>query len=160
FERAGRVTHRLLGAVLAAVVTASFLVPGAPVPSLTACAVLIHAVPLLTGQPAAGEAAALTLFAVAYLGWVLGHGLPLQGLPEGAFLILFLVGVTWAGESGAYLIGSLLGRHPLAPAISPRKTVEGAVAQTVISVGAALELAAWLLPAWSMVHAAVAGLLL
>lgn len=160
FERAGRVTHRLLGAVLAAVVAASFLVPGAPVPALTACAVLILGVPLLAGQLAAGEAAPLTLFAVAYVGWLLGHALLLHGLPEGAFLILFLVGVTWAGESGAYLIGSLLGRHALAPVISPRKTVEGALAQTVISVGVALALAAWLLPAWSMVQAAVAGLLL
>src|SRR5262245_658511 len=160
FEQAGRSSYRYLGVTLTAVVTASFLVAGAPAPVLAAAAALILGAPLLMGRVPNGEATAITLLAVAYVGWLLGHAVLLQALPEGGLLVLFLVGVTWAGESAAYLIGSLAGRHPLAPAISPRKTVEGGVAQIVVSVGAALALAVWLLPTWSFTQAGVAGALL
>ncbi len=52
------------------------------------------------------------------------------------------------------------GRRRLAPEISPAKTVEGAVAQFVASVAAALALGAWLLPDWPVWRSAGAGLLL
>ena len=160
FERAGRASYRYLGVALTAAVTASFLVSGAPVPALAAAAGLSLGAPLVTKRVPAGEATAITLLTVTYVGWLLGHAVLLQALPEGGLLILFLVGVTWAGESAAYFVGSLAGRHPLAPAISPGKTVEGAVAQIVVSVGAALLLAGWLIPAWSLTQAGVAGALL
>lgn len=51
----------------------------------------------------------------------------LRARPEGAVLILLLLSVTWAGDSGAFFIGTWLGRHRLAPRISPAKTVEGAI---------------------------------
>jgi phosphatidate cytidylyltransferase len=74
--------------------------------------------------------------------------------------VLFLVGVTWAGESAAYLVGSSIGRHRLAPILSPRKTVEGAIAQVIISVAAAMALGYWLLPACGLMGAAGAGAVL
>jgi phosphatidate cytidylyltransferase len=52
-----------------------------------------------------------------------------------------------AGETAAYVVGSLIGRHKLAPGISPGKTVEGAVAQLAASLCAALTAGAWLFPA-------------
>jgi phosphatidate cytidylyltransferase len=160
FERAGRSVYRHLGVVLAVAVTASFLVPGAPVPILAAAVAVTLSARLCVPRAGGGEPAALTLFALVYVAWLLGHALLLQGLPEGAALIVFLVGVTWVGESAAYLIGSLMGRHRLAPVISPRKTVEGSAAQVLASLAAAPPLAAWLLPAWPLLHAAVAGVLL
>jgi phosphatidate cytidylyltransferase len=74
--------------------------------------------------------------------------------------ILLLVSVTWLGETAAYLVGSTLGRHKLAPSISPRKTVEGAVAQLGVSMLAALGARAWFFPALSVESAIVVGLLL
>ena len=44
--------------------------------------------------------------------------------------------------------------------MSPRKTVEGAAAQVVVSVLAAMLLRAWLVPYWSVLQASLAGLLL
>ena len=73
---------------------------------------------------------------------------------------MFLVGTTWAGESAALVIGSAVGRHPLAPVISPRKTVEGAVGQLVVSVAAAGVLGVWLLPQWSAGLAMLVGAVL
>jgi phosphatidate cytidylyltransferase len=91
---------------------------------------------------------------------LLGYAIWLHGGASGPQLVLFLVGVTWAGESAAYLVGSSLGRHRLAPILSPRKTVEGAAAQVIVSVAAALLLSAWLLPGCSLVGAAGAGIVL
>jgi phosphatidate cytidylyltransferase len=45
----------------------------------------------------------------------------------GESLFIFLLGTTKLTDSGAYIIGSLLGRHKLAPTISPKKTIEGAI---------------------------------
>jgi phosphatidate cytidylyltransferase len=112
------------------------------------------------GGPLATEPVALTLLAILYVGWFLGHASLLHGLPDGDALVLVLVGVTWVGETMAYLVGSTLGRHRLSPAISPKKTVEGAIAQLVCSVAAAVLLAAWLLPDWTTARAGLAGALL
>jgi CDP-diglyceride synthetase len=46
-------------------------------------------------------------------------------LPDGALLIFFVFLVTWAGDTGAYVAGKSMGRHALAPVISPKKTYEG-----------------------------------
>jgi phosphatidate cytidylyltransferase len=96
---------------------------------------------------------------VGYVNWLLGHALLLQRLPGGEGLILFLVGVTWAGESAAFAVGSLVGRHRLAPRVSPGKTVEGALAQLVVSVAAAVLLSGFA-AGLTTVQAAGAGMLL
>jgi phosphatidate cytidylyltransferase len=57
--------------------------------------------------------------------------------------ILALVG-TWMGDAGAYLVGRAIGRHKLAPRISPKKTVEGFVGGIVIGTLVTVALA-WLL---------------
>ena len=93
---------------------------------------------------------------------VLGACLAMMVLEMGLLVgfPLLLVSVTWLGETAAYLVGSTLGRHKLAPVISPRKTVEGAVAQLAVSVLAALGARAWFFPALSLQSAIVVGLLL
>src|SRR6516164_9246677 len=48
--------------------------------------------------------------------------------------ILVLLAIVWAGDTAAYYAGRSLGRHPLAPKTSPKKTVEGAIAGIVGSV--------------------------
>ena len=52
------------------------------------------------------------------------------------FLLFFLV-VTKASDTGAYLLGSLIGRHKMLPRVSPGKTWEGFVGAILLSVGAA-----------------------
>lgn len=160
FERAGQTVYRWLSVVCGIAVTASFLVPGAPRAVLTVAVVVTVVASVLSGAPPTSQPVALALLGLTYVSWLLGHALLLRALPDGAWLVLFLVGVTWTGESAAYVVGSALGRHKLAPLISPRKTVEGAVAQLVVSVGAALALGAWLLPEWAEARTVAAGALL
>jgi phosphatidate cytidylyltransferase len=50
---------------------------------------------------------------------------------RGAWLILFVSVCVWASDTCAYFVGRTLGRHKLAPALSPNKSIEGAVAGLV-----------------------------
>lgn len=81
---------------------------------------------------------ALTLLGICYCAWLLGHAIWLQALPAGAGFTFLVLGVTWSGETAAYFVGRRWGRWKLAPHISPAKTVEGAIAQLVASIGAAV----------------------
>jgi phosphatidate cytidylyltransferase len=121
---------------------------------------LILSAPLWTAARPSVEATANTLFTAVYVGWLLGYAIWLQNRADGPMLVIFLVGVTWIGETAAYLVGSSMGRRPLAPVLSPKKTLEGAAAQVVASVAAGLGLGAWLVPGCSLVGAAGAGALL
>jgi phosphatidate cytidylyltransferase len=55
--------------------------------------------------------------------------------------VLLPLVTTWVGDSAAYFVGRAIGKHKLAPAVSPGKTVEGGVAGLVGSAGAAALLA-------------------
>lgn len=59
-------------------------------------------------------------------------------LELGCFYIVLVFLGAWIADAGAYFIGRLLGRHPLAPDISPKKTVEGAVGGVVCVVASFL----------------------
>ena len=75
-----------------------------------------------------------------YAGFLLGHSLALRDLVAGRDWLLFAILVTFATDTGAYLIGRLIGRHKLAPQISPGKTWEGSAGGFVFAVAAALAL--------------------
>lgn len=68
---------------------------------------------------------------------------------------LFAVLVTWATDTGAYTFGSLFGRHPLWPAVSPKKSVEGALGGLLCGAAAGAVLALlWGMPAGAWTCAA------
>jgi phosphatidate cytidylyltransferase len=62
----------------------------------------------------------------------------------GRTLILFTLGLIWAGDTLAYFTGKLLGRVPMAPVLSPRKTREGAIANLIGSLLVAWAAARWI----------------
>lgn len=134
FERDGEAVHPWIGLMAGSAVTASFLADWAMPVVLTLVVVGLLTVPVVTGRPPAWGPAALTLLGVCYVNWLLGYAIWLRRLPQGPAWIVFLLAVTWLGETAAYLVGSRMGRHKLAPVISPAKTIEGAVAQAIVSV--------------------------
>jgi phosphatidate cytidylyltransferase len=77
----------------------------------------------------------LTLLGVLYVGFFLPHVVLLRGGAYGWRWVLFAVLVAMGSDSGGYFAGRALGRHQLAPAVSPSKTVEGVLGGMV---GAAL----------------------
>lgn len=64
--------------------------------------------------------------------------------PYGRALVLFTLVLIWAGDSAAYFVGKSMGRIPMAPALSPKKTWEGAVANLIASLLVGYFFARWL----------------
>jgi phosphatidate cytidylyltransferase len=161
FERAGVPTLRGIGVVGGLAVTASFAVPElAPVALSVVVLGGLTAGLALPGERPAWEPVIVTVFGVCYVNWLLGHALRLRALPAGVDWILLLVWVTWIGETTAYVVGSTMGRRKLAPRVSPKKTVEGALAQLLVSPLAALAAQASFAPVLSSTEAITIGLIL
>ena len=122
--------------------------PDIIVPTILATLVCIISVPLLSRSTLEQSLrdSAMTLFGVLYLGLTLGTLSMTRLLPLGEWLIFFLLLVTWASDTGAYLVGTLYGRHRLAPKISPKKTVEGLVGGLIAAIIAGYAARWWFLP--------------
>ncbi|MDE3169578.1 MAG: phosphatidate cytidylyltransferase [Acidobacteriota bacterium] len=76
----------------------------------------------------------------------------------GRALILFTLVLIWAGDTFAYFTGKSIGRIPMAPAISPKKTWEGAVANVAGSVLVAVGFSFWLqIDVWTLIAIAVSA---
>jgi phosphatidate cytidylyltransferase len=130
---------RLTGAVLAAlfVVAAAFRswlpADGLYLLVLAAAAVLLTA---RLARPTATTAFvdwSVTLAAALYIGGMLSCYVLLRELPMGREWVIYCLLMTFGSDSVAYFAGRALGRTPLWPSISPKKTREGAIASLVIS---------------------------
>lgn len=64
--------------------------------------------------------------------------------PVGRQLVLFTLVLVWAGDMLAYFVGKSLGRVPMAPALSPKKTWEGALGNVLASMIVAVLFAKWM----------------
>ena len=78
-----------------------------------------------------------TVLGVAWIGLGLAHLLLLRDHEEGRLLVFTLLLAVFADDTAAYLIGRLLGRHKLAPTMSPGKTWEGFLAGTAFAIAVA-----------------------
>jgi phosphatidate cytidylyltransferase len=105
-------------------------------------AIGMRRVDLSTAFPAAMTSA----FAFAYIALPLGCLVQIREQAAGAFLLLYLLLLVWAGDIFAYFVGRSLGRHLMSPRISPKKTWEGALASMIASVGVGLLLYNYALP--------------
>lgn len=87
-----------------------------------------------------------TMLGVVYVGYLASHLVLLRQLPLaaeldyhlGASFVFLAFVVTWACDTGAYIVGSAVGRRPLLPRVSAGKTVEGAVGGVVFAVAGAI----------------------
>jgi len=102
---------------------------------------------------------AMGLAGALYIGMPFNYYLLLYtSQPHGMVWALFIVFAVVANDSTALLVGSRIGRHPFFPTISPRKTVEGAIAGVVGSVIVML-VGVWLIIGLEPIHAIVLGIL-
>ena len=84
----------------------------------------------------ASLAMATTLFGVYWVGFALAHAVLLRELPHGNAIVIDVLVGTFIGDTGAYFGGRMFGRRPLAPRISPNKTVEGLVVGMLSAIAA------------------------
>jgi phosphatidate cytidylyltransferase len=66
-----------------------------------------------------------TLLGVWWIGFAMAHAVLLRGLPHGGGVVVDVLVGTFLGDTFAYIGGRTFGRRPLAPRLSPSKTVEG-----------------------------------
>lgn len=132
------------------------------VPILLVSLLVLLSVPLVMRIPLTQliTQAALALFGIVYLGLTLSYVVWIRLLPQGEWLIFGLLLLTWAADTGAYLVGTLCGRHPLAPRISPKKTMEGLAGGLFGAMMAAFLARWWFLPDWSSMDCVVVSALL
>ncbi len=114
---------------------------------------------------------AYTLFGLLYVVWLFNFMNKLvyvtprsaEGIVTGQFYVLYLMVVTKFSDMGAYLTGSLIGKHPAVPGISPKKTWEGFCGGLVFSLLGSYGMM-WLmgskLSLITPLHAVVLGLIL
>ncbi|HEY5753876.1 MAG TPA: phosphatidate cytidylyltransferase [Chthoniobacterales bacterium] len=124
-----------------------------------------------TRDPAPLDTMAFTIFGLLYAAWLFSFVTKIvyivprngDGSVAGQFYVLYLIAVTKFSDMGAYITGSLIGKHPLVPHISPAKTWEGFFGALAFSLLASFGLW-WLLPgqlnALNATHCWVLGLVL
>lgn len=131
-------------------------------PSLLAALVGILSIPLLVKMPLheSLKEAAITMSGLLYIGLTLSYLVTIRLLPQGEWLLFFLLLVTWAGDAGAYYVGTLCGQHAIAPRISPKKTIEGLVGGLLGALMIAYLARWWFLSDFSGVDCIVLAILL
>jgi len=98
--------------------------------------------PKVEALPAAGiSCSGLLLVALP-----LTYAIPLHGIGRvGPMLLMFVMVITWVGDTAAYFVGRAIGKHPLAPVLSPKKTWEGTVASILGALLVAVLFRKWLI---------------
>ncbi len=111
--------------------------------------------------------AALTLLGLLYVPYLFNFVALLAFMPghtvENRYLLIYLLAVTKFSDVGAYVIGSLIGRHKMIPRISPGKTWEGFAGAIATSLGISVvmvRLLGWRMPQVSLIDSLILGLLL
>lgn len=117
-----------------------------PAEALLAGAVMLAMAVQVFGYQKSEQTAAvdfnINLGGLLYLGWLGSYLISLRALPDGQWWFLVVMPTIWLCDAGAYLVGSRLGRHRLAPLISPKKSWEGYLAGIVTGMLGAAGLAA------------------
>lgn len=155
---------KLTGLALLAIAFLDVAAPASKLPPLLPfAAVLLLAATLARGDlQDAVPAAAGTLLGAVYLGALGGTIAALRSLqPEtdGAWRVTLLLAIIMGSDVMAFFVGHAFGRHRLAPALSPGKTVEGAGGGLLGGIVGALVVRALGLPALPLSHALALGAL-
>ncbi|MCP2263836.1 phosphatidate cytidylyltransferase [Promicromonospora thailandica] len=82
---------------------------------------------------AAVRDSAAAVFAAAYLPFLAGFVVLMLAQPDGEIRVVLFILLAVANDTGGYIAGVLLGRHPLAPTVSPKKSWEGLAGSIVLA---------------------------
>ncbi|HEV3318315.1 MAG TPA: phosphatidate cytidylyltransferase [Solirubrobacteraceae bacterium] len=119
----------LAGLLVAALYGSQFQILLAAVAALP----VLFALTLLQPRPSVAGLA-VTLLGIYWIGFALAHAVLLRELPHGEGIVIDVLVGTFLGDTGAYLGGRMFGRRPLAPRISPNKTIEGLLAGMAFTI--------------------------
>jgi len=99
-----------------------------------------------------------SVFAFVYTSFLFMSMILIRNLNLGIKLTWWIFITTWACDTGAFFIGLSLGKTPLAPSVSPKKTLEGSVGGALSSVVASTLYATYFLSEVNIVYAILLGI--
>lgn len=117
--------------------TARFFFADASIPLFAALILLAMTVHLISFERGRDQAAldfGVTVTGIVYIGWLGSYLLDLRNLPQGGWWFMIVLPIVWAGDTGAYSIGAVYGKHKMSPRLSPKKSWEGYFAGVFTSV--------------------------
>ena len=130
--------HQILtvGGVLAIATARVFFVESA-MPlfvGLILLAMTVHLIAFERGRDQAALDFCVTMAGIVYIGWLGSYLLDLRNLDQGVWWLMLILPMVWAGDTGAYSIGAVYGKHKMSPRLSPKKSWEGYFAGVFTSV--------------------------
>lgn len=110
------------------------------IPIIFTSGIIISVSTLLTRKQKTNSFAAWswTFTGILYVGWLLGYLVALRGIEDGRSWVFYALFCTFGSDTAAFFIGRLVGRHKLAPSISPGKTWEGSLGGLLGAAGISL----------------------
>jgi len=97
-------------------------------------AMTVHVIAYEHGRDQAALDFSITVAGITYIGWLGSYLLDLRNLPNGGWWFMFVLPLVWAGDTGAYSIGAVYGKHKMSPRLSPKKSWEGYAAGVVTAM--------------------------
>ena len=73
------------------------------------------------------EQITVAFFGIFYVGLMLSYLYQVRSMPDGKYLVWLIVLSSWGCDTCAYCVGMLLGKHKMAPKLSPKKSIEGGI---------------------------------
>ena len=159
---AGRMPNEVIGLSAALLYPLAALVRSDALTAITLLLMLVCGAWYVLTPRASVSDAAITIFGALYAGLMFSAVVTIRVSDpgfEGALLTLGTMGSVWVNDAAAYLVGSRLGRHKLAPRISPNKSWEGLLGGLLVSCGIWLIVAALGVQGVDVPIALVAGVL-
>ncbi len=158
-EKKGIFINKMLGLIFAAILPFSFYFEGESVIILITivCLFIFNFHRRLKTNSLISTA--VTVFGIFYVAWLFSFLVKVKHLEYGTAWVAYIILVTKVGDAGAYFIGRSFGRHPLIPHISPKKTIEGSVANFLTCVLVSL-LSKFFIPGVNWIHLLVLGIVL
>lgn len=139
-----------------------FILPGIPILTAVTFLMLFYGLFSLIGvrdvKNSAAETA-LLLMGVLYIPLLVSHLALLRGLPHGTSWIFLMLLIVMSGDTGAFYVGSAIGKRKLYPAVSPNKSIEGMLGGLAGSVLGAFAARAFFFPGLTPVDCVATALL-
>ncbi len=97
-------------------------------------AMTVHVLAFERGRDQAALDFGVSVAGIVYVGWLGSYLLDLRSLPDGVWWWLLVLPIVWAGDTGAYSLGAVYGKHKMTPRLSPKKSWEGYFAGVFTSI--------------------------
>ncbi len=126
-------------------------------------AMVLHTLRFSEGTRSQAIDFTITLGGILYVGWLGSYLISIRDLPGGQWWLLLTIPAIGFGDAGAYFIGSRIGKHKMAPHVSPNKSWEGYIAGVIFTIlGGYLFASLWQVryPAITPLHGIIIGSIL